>query len=92
MIARRLVIRGRVQGVGYRHALRREALRRGVVGWVRNRLDGTVEAHVQGAPEQLESLVAWARRGPTAAAVDEVTAEPSHPDDSLTGFEQRPTA
>ena len=67
-----LRITGRVQGVGYRDALRAEALGRGVTGWVRNRRDGSVEAVVQGSAEALEALTTWARRGPPAARVQGV--------------------
>ncbi|HEX2650023.1 MAG TPA: acylphosphatase [Burkholderiales bacterium] len=67
-----LRIVGRVQGVGYRDALRREALARGVSGWVRNRRDGSVEALVQGSAEAVDALIAWARRGPPAARVQDV--------------------
>lgn len=68
-VTRHLRISGRVQGVGYRDALRSEALARGVSGWVRNRRDGTVEAVVQGSAEATDALIAWARRGPPAARV-----------------------
>ena len=64
-----------MQGVGYRDALRAEATRLEIRGWVRNRADGSVEALLQGAPERLEALAAWARRGPTAARVSEVLVE-----------------
>jgi acylphosphatase len=75
-----LRITGRVQGVGYRDALRAEALRRGVTGWVRNRADGSVEALVQGAPEAVEAVLTWARTGPSAARVTGVDARPPSPD------------
>lgn len=65
-------IAGRVQGVGYRDALRAEALAKGVTGWVRNRRDGTVEAVLQGDRAAVEALIAWARRGPPAARVASV--------------------
>jgi acylphosphatase len=68
-MARRLLIRGRVQGVGYRQWLVREARRRGVTGWVRNRRDGSVEALVDGSPDGVAQIVALARVGPPAAAV-----------------------
>lgn len=68
----RLCIRGRDQGVGFRDALRREAERLGIAGWVRNRAAGDVEAVAQGAPVALDALVAWARRGPPAARVEQV--------------------
>jgi len=72
MSARQIRVTGRVQGVGYRDALRREALRLGVSGWVRNRRDGSVEALLQGDGARLDALVAWARRGPPLAAVERV--------------------
>ena len=58
-----------MQGVGYRYALRDEAQRLGITGWVRNRSDGTVEALLQGDAAALEQLIAWARRGPGLARV-----------------------
>jgi acylphosphatase len=75
MVTRRLRISGTVQGVGYRESLRYEAHRRGVCGWVRNRLDGSVEALLQGPQEQVDALIAWARHGPSAARVLKVEIE-----------------
>ena len=72
-----LQISGRVQGVNFREAMRREAGRLGVTGWVRNRVDGSVEAIVQGAPAQVDEMLAWARRGPPAARVDSVLVRPA---------------
>jgi acylphosphatase len=72
MPARRFLIRGVVQGVGFRHAMRREAHRLGLRGWVRNRADGTVEAVAIGADHELDALQRWAHRGPPAALVDTV--------------------
>ena len=67
-----LTIRGRVQGVWYRGSMEDEAERLGLAGWVRNRPDGAVEAEVEGAPEAVDTLIAWARRGPPAARVTDV--------------------
>ena len=67
-----LFISGRVQGVFFRHNMRREALKLGVTGWVRNLPDGRVEAVIEGEEEKVEKLVEWAHRGPPLARVDEV--------------------
>jgi acylphosphatase len=75
LIARRLTISGRVQGVGFRFALADEARERKLGGWVRNRRDGTVEALVAGPEADVEALIAWARRGPPAAQVTGVSVE-----------------
>lgn len=89
-----LRISGRVQGVGYREALRGEAERLGVTGWVRNRSDGSVQALAQGNEAALAALLAWARRGPPAARVDQVTTEPPDPRHLATyaRFERWPSA
>lgn len=94
MITWHLRITGRVQGVGYREALRREAQRLGIVGWVRNRPDGSVEAVVQGERRTLELIAAWAQRGPPAAQVVDVRAEVCSPEyqPRYERFERRPTA
>jgi acylphosphatase len=68
-ITRRLVIRGRVQGVFYRESMRQEAERLGVTGWVCNRFDGGVEGIVQGPPDAVEAIIAWCRLGPPDAQV-----------------------
>jgi acylphosphatase len=71
-MAKQLIIRGRVQGVGFRESMRWEAVRLGVGGWVRNRRDGTVEAVADGDAAAVASIVEWARRGPPGARVDAV--------------------
>lgn len=93
-ISRQLRIRGLVQGVGFRDALRREALARGCTGWVRNRRDGSVEALVEGESAAVEALIAWAGQGPPAARVSGVVAEPASaaPDRGSTSFDWLPTA
>ena len=67
-----LTITGRVQGVGYRQWFRREAGRRGVTGWVRNRMDETVEAVVTGEAGAVEDLVREAMNGPMGAKVESI--------------------
>jgi acylphosphatase len=91
MIIRRLQISGRVQGVGFRYAMQHEATRLGVVGWVRNRRDGSVEALAQGAVEPVDALIAWARRGPPGARVADLQVAPLAESEALAGFELRPT-
>ena len=91
MIARRLTIRGRVQGVGYRYAMVDAASALGVHGWVRNRRDGAVEAFVQGDADAVERVTSWCRRGPAAARVTEVTTLDVASDPALDAFECRPT-
>ena len=91
MVARLVQISGRVQGVGFRYSMQREAMRLGVRGWVRNRRDGSVEALVQGSEESVAALTAWARRGPAGASVAELRVASAEPQPSLAGFEQRPT-
>ena len=68
----RVIVSGRVQGVSYRDACRREAIGQRVNGWVRNRADGTVEAVFEGSAEALDTMVEWARLGPPLAQVDRV--------------------
>lgn len=93
-IRRHLRISGRVQGVGFRDALRREALARGCTGWVRNRLDGSVEALVAGDAAAVEAVIAWAGHGPPAASVSGVVVVPASgdPDPGSTAFDWLPTA
>jgi acylphosphatase len=89
-VAKRLLISGRVQGVGYRESMRYEAERLGVTGWVRNRRDGGVEAVVDGQAEALEAIIAWARRGPRSAQVTAV--EVSEISGTYPRFERLPSA
>lgn len=86
-MAKHLYISGRVQGVGYRDAMCREAGRLGVSGWVRNLRDGRVEAMADGPAA--DALIEWARRGPPAARVTGVQVEDVA--DSFSGFRWLPT-
>lgn len=70
-----VTVSGRVQGVGFRWAMLERARQRGIAGWVRNRPDGAVEAVFEGPPDAVDALVAWVRRGPSGARVDDVTVE-----------------
>jgi acylphosphatase len=69
IVIRRVVVRGRVQGVGYRAFVEDEAYRRELTGWVRNRRDGSVEAVFAGSRAAVESMVEACRRGPMSALV-----------------------
>jgi acylphosphatase len=93
MLTIHLHISGRVQGVGFRDALCQQARRLGASGWVRNRRDGRVEALVQGSREAVEALLAWSRRGPPGARVDELRSEPAtgELDRHYQGFDWLPT-
>jgi acylphosphatase len=89
-----LRISGRVQGVGYREALRERAAADGVTGWVRNRRDGSVEAVLQGEAQAVAAVVQWARHGPPAARVTDLVEQPASGDYERVydRFERLPTA
>ena len=86
----RLVIAGRVQGVGYRMWAERAAARLGVSGWVRNRSDGTVELLATGDDGAIAALIEACRQGPRAAVVADIAIEDAE-DDGSVGFGARPT-
>jgi acylphosphatase len=90
MIAVRLRIEGRVQGVGYRAWLEREARSRGLRGWVRNRQDGSVEALFIGESAAVEAAAVACARGPRLAQVIAVMRSPDV-DDGIRGFAALPT-
>jgi len=72
---KRLVVHGRVQGVAFRYFTQRTARRLGVVGWVRNREDGAVEAEASGPEAALEQFIEALRQGPPAARVSDLRVE-----------------
>jgi acylphosphatase len=71
----RAIVSGRVQGVSYRASTAHEAHRLGLVGWVKNRSDGTVELEAEGPDDKIEALLAWCHDGPPAAHVTKVATE-----------------
>jgi acylphosphatase len=87
-VRRRLIVHGRVHGVGFRVFVARAAQARGVAGWVRNRPDGTVEAVLEGQRERVESVVALCREGPRASDVTSVETADEQPE-GLRSFEVR---
>jgi acylphosphatase len=86
MIARRYIVRGRVQGVGFRWFVDHEARQLGLAGWVRNNIDGTVEALAMGTEQQHAALRMKLQQGPRAARVDELKELPAEPVAGLTSF------
>lgn len=94
IITRHLLIRGRVQGVGFRNYIEYKTQQLGVCGWIRNRSDGSVEAVFQGPATAVDAMIEWARRGPRAAQVSSVEVGEAA-GDGLTGdytrFELRQT-
>jgi acylphosphatase len=77
---RQVIIRGRVQGVGFRYWTRRTATARGLEGWVRNRRDGSVEAVFAGDENAVADMIELCRRGPDAARVESVEEIPAGPE------------
>ena len=78
-IAADVIVTGHVQGVFFRASMREQADRLGVTGWVRNEPDGTVHAHLEGAPEAVDELVSWCAEGPPAARVSDVARSDAEP-------------
>ncbi len=89
-MALRVVISGRVQGVGYRDWLVGRARKLGLAGWVRNRADGTVEALIEGEAAAVQDLLRACRRGPLLAQVSGIVEHPADPPESPS-FVRRPT-
>ena len=87
--ARRFLVRGRVQGVGFRWFVEREAYLLQIAGWVRNNPDGSVEVLAQGTRDQLAGLRSRLQEGPRAARVDDVEVCDAEPISGLTSFQIR---
>lgn len=84
-------VRGKVQGVAFRYSTREKALNLNLVGWVRNRKNGSVEIYVQGAEENVDQMEKWAQAGPPAAKVKNVITMPKPYEERMQGFIVRPT-
>lgn len=80
MVRKRAIVTGAVQGVGFRWSAREAAHRFGVVGFARNRADGSVEVEVEGDQEPVERMLAWLRTGPPGSEVDGVDVTDATPD------------
>lgn len=91
MIARHVMIEGRVQGVGYRAWTAHNAAKRGLTGWVRNRTDGSVEAVFQGEAETVEAMIAACWDGPLVSKVTTVKVEVCDVDESVRIFARKDT-
>ena len=83
-----VMVHGMVQGVGYRYTMRMVAREAGAAGWVRNLGDGSVEAEVEGSPEQVDEVLAWMAHGPPGAQVDTAMVTDAAPTGDR-GFEVR---
>jgi acylphosphatase len=87
--ARRIVVTGRVQGVGFRVFAEAAAAREGIDGWVRNLPDGRVEAVIEGEQDAVDRVESRLRRGPPLARVEHVVVEDHPPSGRATGFSIR---
>jgi len=87
-IARHAIVRGSVQGVGFRHSTKVEARELGLAGFVRNLADGSVEVSVEGPKPVVERFLAWLERGPPGAHVERVSVRDAQPSNAR-GFEVR---
>jgi len=88
VIRRRVIVHGRVQGVGFRWAIARAGQSRGVSGWAANRSDGTVEAVLEGESDAVESILRICAEGPRGARVDRVDVTEEQPE-GIRGFATR---
>ena len=88
-VARRFLVSGRVQGVGFRYSTVHRARQLALRGWVRNRADGSVELVAEGPAEAVEVLIEWCNKGPSAARVDAVDCRDEPTGNELSEFESR---
>ena len=88
-VARRLLISGRVQGVGFRYFTQDMAWREGLTGWVRNLADGRVEAYLEGEADAVTRAERAIRQGPRGARVDDVQVDAQEPSGRYAEFEVR---
>lgn len=86
-----VIVRGRVQGVFFRAETQRAAKKRGLLGWVRNRLDSTVEAIFEGNKEIVDDMLKWCHRGSPASKVDNVAVDWESYSGKFNSFEMRRT-
>ncbi|MDI9369426.1 MAG: acylphosphatase [Synergistaceae bacterium] len=89
VVRRSFLVKGTVQGVGFRHSAARTALRLGLVGWVRNLPDGSVEVHAQGEAESVATMEDWLREGPPMATVTRLIAMEVPPETGESSFTVR---
>lgn len=82
-----IVVYGQVQGVFFRHSARIEAQKLGLVGWVKNNPDGSVEALAEGPKEKLEEFIKWCQKGPTPAYVERVEIKWQKDSENFKSFE-----
>jgi acylphosphatase len=83
----KVIIHGRVQGVGFRYFTQKNASRLGVVGWVRNRADGTVEIHAEGQESTLKQFLSRVKKGPSHADVTDVKVTWGEPTERYSSFQ-----
>ena len=91
MKAALMIVTGKVQGVAFRYSAREKALDLNLMGWVRNRKDGSVEIYVQGDKGSVDQMENWAHAGPPAAEVHKVITKPQPYEENMQGFIVRPT-
>ncbi len=84
-----MIVTGRVQGVNYRGSTRVKAMSLGIVGWVRNKTDGSVEILAEGDKFSMSAFIAWCERGPSWASVEELKATDETPKGEFAGFAVR---